>query len=50
MISAIIIYTIWFSLGIIGHKIDDDVLLNIPFLIFIVAIPFFPFIFTLCGL
>ena len=50
MISAIIIYTIWLSLGIIGHEIDDDVLLNVPFLIFMVTIPFFPFIFNWCGI
>ena len=50
MILAIIIFTLWFILGIVGAKIDDDIFLNIPFLIFIVVIPFFPFIFSVCGL
>ena len=50
MTIVIIIFTLWFILGIVGAKIDDDVFFNVPFLIFLIMIPFYPFIFSVCGL
>lgn len=51
MIPAIIIITLWLMIGLysiaIDNRIEDG--FNVPFAIFMIMIPFFPWILKACG-
>ena len=52
MILAIMIIVIWICVGLYGisvENVENDSIVNIPFVIFLAWIPFFPWIFNLCG-
>ena len=50
MIPAIIIMALWLMIGLYSITIDNRIEngFNVPFAIFMVMIPFFPWIFTAC--
>lgn len=50
MIPAIIIMTLWLMIGLYGIVIDNRIKgINVPFAIFMVMIPFIPWILKACG-
>ena len=50
MTMAIIIMVMWAILGIYSIYADSRKDNIIPFIVFVVVIPFFPWIFKFCGL
>ena len=52
MVVSVIIIILWLGLGIVGIACDknDNMITNFPMILFIVFVPFFPFIFHWCGL
>ena len=53
MIGAIVVFIIWVGIGLYGialENVEHNMTINIPFCIFMVAVPFLPWIFRACGL
>lgn len=51
MTTALIFVSIWILIGLSGSIFDDYFeIVNVPIIIFMVLLPFFPFIFHWCGL
>ena len=52
MIPALIIITLWLMIGLYSltlENVEHEDLINYPFAIFLVMIPFFPWILKCCG-
>ena len=53
MIPAIIIICLWLMIGLYSislENVENDFIVNVPFIVFLSIIPLLPWIFHACGL